>query len=706
MKKRLIEAIKQPVRPIKRLVKGTAARLNPIIGRASLPARVAASTLVLRAELRMVLAGWREVAIPRADTPVLSMILVVEDGPEFFLACLNSLLADPIEAFEIIIVDNASSSLTRKLLRRLGGVTVIRVENRLPRSEAERQAVERSRGEFVAFLDPDCRVEPGSLAPALETARSRPEIGAVVGKTIRFDKSLEEAGGILWADGSSSAYGRGRKSEEPEFMFAREVDFSSGAFLLADRQALENLPERPARDPGDHLLDRIDFAARLRKAGLRTVYDPRVVLQRSGRPLEIASREGNRLASVVERLGAELHSQLPRSDHNLLLARNRSGGRHRVLYIDDRVPHVTLGAGFPRTRRIIAEMVDLGYFVTYYPTVNPLWSRQKPEKWVDIYHCLGQQVEVMNNHSRDNIQEFLKDREGHYDVILISRPHNMEAVKPFLPSSEVVGRPRIVYDAEALFSTRTIEQLRLSGNEPSPERQREMIEAEVRLVDGCSAVLSVSARDARSFSDHGAREVYTLSHCVDSSPTPNPFEGRTGLLFVGPLYSVDSPNGDSISWFVGEIFPKIRETLGDELRFEVAGKVDVPEFLQMEGNGVGFLGRVDDLTSVYNAARIFVAPTRYAAGIPLKCIEAAAQGIPIVTTRLLAEQLGWEDGVELLVADGAESFASQCARLHQDPELWGRLRSNALERIEKSYSSKSFSETLRKTVGELAVPAE
>ena len=98
--------------------------------------------------------------------------------------------------------------------------------------------------------------------------------------------------------------------------------------------------------------------------------------------------------------------------------------------------------------------------------------------------------------------------------------------------------------------------------------------------------------------------------------------------------------------------------------------------------------------------RIFVAPTRFAAGIPLKLCEAAAQGIPIVATRLLAEQLGWTDGIELLAADSAQGFADQCKRLYRDGELWERLRVGTLERIKSDYSLRRFSENLARILEE------
>ena len=107
---------------------------------------------------------------------------------------------------------------------------------------------------------------------------------------------------------------------------------------------------------------------------------------------------------------------------------------------------------------------------------------------------------------------------------------------------------------------------------------------------------------------------------------------------------------------------------------------------------------VDDLTPFYDDARVFVAPTRYAAGISLKVIEAAARGVPVVCTRLVADQLGWESGVDLLAADGADEFAGAIASLYRDADLWKRLRTAALTRVDNDYSVIRFRSALKNSL--------
>ena len=690
MLKSLIHSIKHPPEPVKRVVKAGLTRFGPSARRGASQARRAIQGPVLRSRLAIFLAGGRRLSFDPPVNPALTVIVVVEGRADLLLACLQALAVEVSEHVRVILVDNDARGTARRLLARIDHATLMRLDARRPRPEADRRALAGVDTEFVAWLDADSRVALGSVAAALAAVRSRPEVGAVGGKTIRRDAVIEAAGSILWQDGSTALYGAGRDPLDPTIMFTREVDFIAGGFLLTRRAPLPTDLDPTTAD--GFLAERIMLSANLRAAGQITLYDPRAAVTRLGRSPHHPQPEPSRLGDL-------LAGQLPRSDQNVLVARHRATGRHRVLHVEHRVPHITLGAGYPRANSIVEELVKLGYFVTFYP-MDRLF---RPEKWAGVHASVDRGVEVMIDHSAADLERFLAERADYYDAILISRPANMEVIQPFLPRERPVGRPRIVYDAEALFSIRTIEQLRHEGKEPSADEQRTLIAAEVGLVAQADAVLAVSETDARRFAEHGVQQVAILSHRIDPSPTPTPFEGRRGFLFVGPVLSYGSPNSDAIEWFANAIFPQIRDQLGDGVIFRSAGTNHATQLFPLEGHGVEFLGRVPDLTSVYDESRVFVAPTRFAAGIPLKCVEAAAHGIPIVATSLLARQLGWQVDEELLVADTAEDFARQSVRLHQDPDLWGRIRAGGLRRAEATYSGPIFAATLRDAVG---VPPE
>jgi glycosyltransferase involved in cell wall biosynthesis len=112
--------------------------------------------------------------------------------------------------------------------------------------------------------------------------------------------------------------------------------------------------------------------------------------------------------------------------------------------------------------------------------------------------------------------------------------------------------------------------------------------------------------------------------------------------------------------------------------------------LRLQCADVTVRGEVDDLTPLYDRARVLVAPTRFGAGIPFKVHHAAAHGLPVLATPLPAAQLGWTDGDELLVGADPAQLAAQACRLHEDEALWTALRHRALDRVTRDCAPGEF----------------
>lgn len=635
------------------------------------------------------------IELPRHERPEVSVILVLYNRAELTLQCLLSLLKSNAPPFEVVIVDNASTDETRALLKRVEGARVVENPTNLHYLRACNQAARLVRGRYLLLLNNDAQVLAGSITSAVETLESSDDIGAVGGKIILPDGSLQEAGSIVWRDGSCLGYGRGDSPTAPAYMFRRDVDYCSAAFLLTRRELfLEGGGFDEAFAPAYY--EETDFCARLWKQGRRVVYDPNAVVLHyefasSGSQAAAVELQDRNKKVFADRHRGWLASKPAGAAADLLEARSapRPGAR-RVLFIDDRVPHVNLGSGFPRSNRILAELVRLGHFVTLYPINFPA------EDWADVYRDVPREVEVMLERGVGGLEEFLRGRSHYYDFIFVSRPHNMAALKSALARRPDLGpRAEIVYDAEALFSLREIRQRRAEGRPLTPEQEQRLISEELGLASICHRVVSVSERESAEFKRFGCGRVHTLGHSIDISPTPAGFGERRDILFVGAVHAPDSPNADSVDWFSGEILPLIRGRAGADVQFVAAGPV-IPEVEdRLAARGVRVLGRVEDLTPLYDRARLFVAPTRFAAGIPHKVHEAAAHGLPVVATSLIGSQLGWGDREELLLADDAAAFADACVRLYQDSALWGRLRRRALERVRAECSPETFSKTLQ-----------
>ena len=162
------------------------------------------------------------------------------------------------------------------------------------------------------------------------------------------------------------------------------------------------------------------------------------------------------------------------------------------------------------------------------------------------------------------------------------------------------------------------------------------------------------------------------------------------MLFVGRLVGdrAESPNVDSLLWFITAVMPVLDGLLGADYRLHVAGLLEA-----LNSDRVILHGIVEDLTPLYDRCRLFVAPTRYAAGIPLKVIEAMSQGVPCVATPLLADQLQ-VTARELPTGGTADDFARACARLYADEEAWRGVSAAGLDHVRAAYSRAAFDRAL------------
>jgi glycosyltransferase involved in cell wall biosynthesis len=318
----------------------------------------------------------------------------------------------------------------------------------------------------------------------------------------------------------------------------------------------------------------------------------------------------------------------------------------------------------------------------------------------DVFSDMPDTVEVMYDRTIHDLPTFLVARQGYYDVFWIARSHNLDHVRQTIEraADASVPRPRIILDTEAIASQRAALRAALSGKEKSFDLlsalRQEFLNAYI-----CDAVIGVSVRESTQLSELGLPRVTTIGHMREVKPTQRPFTARTGMLFVGAIHELDSPNYDSLCWFVDDVLPLIERSLGWETRLTVAGytseRVSLDRF--RDHPRVTLCGAVVDTEPLYDAHRLFVAPTRYAGGIPYKVHEAASFGLPIVATDLLRGQLGWNDGIDLLAASSTDAarFADLVVMLHRDRALWDRLRNNALQRLRAENASEQFTSAVR-----------
>jgi glycosyltransferase involved in cell wall biosynthesis len=331
-----------------------------------------------------------------------------------------------------------------------------------------------------------------------------------------------------------------------------------------------------------------------------------------------------------------------------------------------------------KNRAAVRAMAGLGYQVTLYP-ING--CRFDPAA---VHADMPDSVEVMYRSSLEQFPAFMVRRLDYFHAIWVARTHNLAAVRNALAraAGESGARPPIILDTEAVVATREALRAAIEGRDFDLD---EALGRELAGAEECRAIVATNKAEAALLRERGFADVSVIGHALPVRRTPRPFAERAGMLFVGAMHLPDSPNYDSLCWFVDEVLPLIGRKLGWRTRLTVVGYtgpgIQLDRF--RDHPQITLRGAVTDLEPLYDSHLVFAAPTRIAAGTPYKVHEAASFGLPVVATNLLRRQLGWEDGLNLLSAEVTDpaGFAERLIAVQSDETLWTILREAALQRI-------------------------
>lgn len=211
----------------------------------------------------------------------LSVIIPFYNAEETLADCLESLIAQTVPPFEVILVDNGSTdrsfSIAEKFLKeeRLAKWRLVR-ELRQGSEYARNTGAAQAAGEILAFTDSDCVADPDWISEITRAFQSHPEAAAVAGRVRGYPpKNLVQKFLCLYTL-------RSAVSEEHLY---RSYDLFQGGFPTANlavrRHVFNQLKGFDADIPfriGD-----IDFCARLYAAGNAILYTPLAAMRHQHR---------------------------------------------------------------------------------------------------------------------------------------------------------------------------------------------------------------------------------------------------------------------------------------------------------------------------------------------------------------------------------------------------------------------------------------
>jgi GT2 family glycosyltransferase/glycosyltransferase involved in cell wall biosynthesis len=613
--------------------------------------------------------------IPEFAQPSATLILPVHSQPDLTAACVRAIAATTTVPYELVIVDDTATAAVKDVVSRITGATLITNDENLGYTRSLNRGASLARGEFLVFLNDDVVPQPGWLEAMVEAARSSDDIGVVVPMYLDPDGWLKEAGSIIWDDGAAENFGHGDTDlARSRYSYRRDVDYGSGACLVIRTDVFREIGGLDERFSPAYYED-VDLCFAVREAGMRVVYEPRAqVIHVEGATAGRDLTAGDKRYQVTnQRVFAEKWrhrlTEQRRRDGDPRLASRRSSGP-QVLIADERVPTPDRDGGSSRMWSLIEAFQTLGCAVTFLPS-----SGDAAEPYASRLEARG--VEVLRRPV--DVDAELRALAPILDLAFLSRP--LVAPRFTYILRQLAPDARIVYDTVDLHYVRELRQSLIEGA-PVGRQVGAIRELELAMVRSCDATVVVTEdeRDEilRSVPDADVRVIPTIATPASSIPGCH---GRSGIVFLGNF--MHPPNIDAARFLVDSVMPHVWERLGD-VRLLLVGQDPPPSVQALAGPRVEVTGWVDDITAVFDAARIAVAPVRFGAGLKLKNVEAMAHGVPTVTTTVGAEGITG-DGESLLVADEPPAIAEHILNLLRDDDLWQRTSDAAQTLVRARY---------------------
>ena len=208
----------------------------------------------------------------------------------------------------------------------------------------------------------------------------------------------------------------------------------------------------------------------------------------------------------------------------------------------------------------------------------------------------------------------------------------------------------------------------------------------LETVDGIAAI---TRKDAAYFRKYCSKPVIDVPYGV----YPEEFTPKSEIECKPKFYHIGSmnwmPNEEGIRWFIEEVLPKTVEKVPDFV-YHLAGR-NMPEWLTALKNPyVNVVGEVPDAKAFVAENDVAIVPLLAGSGIRIKIIESMAMGKTVITTRVGAEGILYDEEVNLIIAENIAKMVEAIRAINENPQIAVKIGQAARKLVEETYDNRKI----------------
>jgi glycosyltransferase involved in cell wall biosynthesis len=347
----------------------------------------------------------------------------------------------------------------------------------------------------------------------------------------------------------------------------------------------------------------------------------------------------------------------------------------RALVVDERLPAATRDAGSQAILSHMRALQHLGYAVSLVAAEEMAMEGPAAAALAaaGVTHCGAPYYA--------SVEEVLRRQADCFAIVYLHRAGMAERYLAL--ARRYMKRARILYSVADLHHVRLRRQAAVEGREELIAASRRAHWSECMAAWSADAVLTHSVEEAEVLRRAVPEaSVYRVPWAIEAGfgAVPARVPARRAVAFIGGYGH--APNVDAARWLVEAVMPLVWREEAD-IECLLVGS-DMPYLVRrLAGPRVEALGALENLASIYEKARLTVAPMRYGAGVKGKVLNSFAAGIPCVMSPIAAEGIDLPPALRGLVAEDAAGLAALICDLHRDAAIWREASDAGLEFIRR-----------------------